>query len=66
MVEFRMYSENDILFTKKQFDYWIEYKDVLKEENLEPGFCRVEKVKDKFIPLSMLAVYLFIIKLNFS
>ncbi len=48
--DYYMYSENDILFTKKQFDYWIEYKDVLKEENLEPGFCRVEKVKDKFIP----------------
>lgn len=48
--DFYMYSENDMLFTKKHFDYWYKYKDELKAENLEPGFCRVEKMGNKLIP----------------
>tara|TARA_R100001510_G_scaffold57336_1_gene65065 strand:- start:4321 stop:5193 length:873 start_codon:yes stop_codon:yes gene_type:complete len=47
---FYMYSENDMLFTSKHFAYWHRYKDELKAENLEPGFCRVERIGDKLIP----------------
>ena len=48
--DFYMYSENDMLFTKKHFDYWYKYKDELREQNLEPGFCRVERQGTKLIP----------------
>ena len=48
--DFYMYSENDMLFTKKHFDYWYKHKDELKAHNLEPGFCRVERLGNKMIP----------------
>ena len=48
--DFYMYSENDMVFTKKHFDYWFKYKDYLRSKNLEPGFCRVEKIKERLIP----------------
>ena len=48
--DFYMYSENDMLFTKKHFDYWYKHKDELKAHNLEPGFCRVECLGNKMIP----------------
>jgi hypothetical protein len=48
--DFYMYSENDMVFTKKHFNYWYKYKDELKAENLEPGFCRVERLGGKLVP----------------
>ena len=48
--DFYMYSENDMLFTKKHFDYWYKHKDELKAHNLEPGFCRFERLGSKLIP----------------
>tara|TARA_R100000458_G_C8277053_1_gene252492 strand:- start:284 stop:1156 length:873 start_codon:yes stop_codon:yes gene_type:complete len=48
--DFYMYSENDMLFTQKHFDYWHKYKDELKTQNLEPGFCRFERLGHKLIP----------------
>jgi len=48
--DYYMYSENDMLFCAEHFDYWVRYKDKLKRLNLEPGFCRFERVGDKKIP----------------
>ena len=50
MYDFYVYTENDMLFTRKHFDYWYEWKDKLKPLNLEPGFCRYELSGDKLIP----------------
>ena len=48
--DFYVYTENDMLFTHKHFDYWISWKDKLKELNLEPGFCRFERFNERSIP----------------
>jgi len=45
-----MYSENDMLFTRENFDFWYEYKDKLKKINYEPSFCRYEEFQDQKIP----------------
>jgi hypothetical protein len=42
-----IYSENDILFSKKNFLYWKKYKDVCISRKLNLGFCRVEKKSNK-------------------
>jgi hypothetical protein len=34
--------EDDILFTKKNFNYWINSRKILKKLNLIPGFVRTE------------------------
>ena len=41
--DYYIYSENDMLFTREHFTYWLDYKDKLKELNLEPSFCRFEE-----------------------
>jgi hypothetical protein len=48
--DFYVYTENDMLFTHKHFDYWVSWKDKLKELNLEPGFCRFERFNERSIP----------------
>jgi hypothetical protein len=48
--DYYIYSENDMLFTREHFDYWLNYKDSLKELNLEPSFCRYELQGDLKIP----------------
>ena len=48
--DFYIYAENDMLFTQKNFNYWLSYKDKLKALNLEPGFCRYEVKNSSKIP----------------
>jgi len=48
--DYYMYSENDMLFTYDNFEYWYSNKDSLRSLNLEPGFCRFEKVDGQKIP----------------
>jgi len=48
--DFYVYTENDMLFTRENFDYWLAWKDKLKILNLEPGFCRVERRDNLLIP----------------
>ena len=38
-----IYSEDDILFTKKNFNYWINFKDTCIKNNFNLGFIRIEK-----------------------
>lgn len=47
---FYIYAENDMVFSRENFDYWFKYKDSLKRLNLEPGFCRYEIFNDEKIP----------------
>ena len=48
--DYYMYSENDMLFTLDHMNYWLDNKDMLKELNLEPSFCRYELNGDLRIP----------------
>ena len=44
--DYFIYSEDDILFTKKNFKYWLDFKDICLKHNYNLGFLRIEK-KDK-------------------
>ena len=44
-----IYSEDDILFTKKNFSYWLKHKDICLSSNFNPGFLRYEISKEKKI-----------------
>ena len=41
--DFFIYGEDDIVFTKKNFNYWLKYKDLCIKHNYNLGFLRVEK-----------------------
>ena len=41
-----IYLEDDILISKKNFDYWNNSRKYLKKINLIPGFLRTEKYKN--------------------
>ena len=43
-----IYSEDDILFSKKNFEYWIKYKEICLKNNHNLGFIRIEKKMRKF------------------
>ena len=47
---FYIYAENDMVFSRENFDYWFKYKDSLKRLNLEPGFCRYEIFNNEKVP----------------
>ena len=40
-----IYSEDDVLFSKKNLDYWLKYKDICIKNNFNLGFLRIEKKK---------------------
>ncbi len=42
-----IYSEDDILFSKKNFKYWLKYKQVCLKNNHNLGFIRIEKKNGK-------------------
>ena len=37
-----IYCEDDLLFTKKNFKYWLSHKDKCIQNNFNLGFLRVE------------------------
>jgi hypothetical protein len=41
--DYYIYTEDDIFFTKKNFNYWIKYKDECIKNQFNLGFVRVEK-----------------------
>lgn len=41
-----MYIEDDVLFTKENFDYYLKYHSICKENNAYLGFLRTERSKD--------------------
>ncbi len=46
---FFMYIEYDILFNKNNFNYWLKYNSVLKNQKLNVGFLVLEKgIKDYY------------------
>ena len=45
--DFFVYTEDDILFTKKNFEYWKKYKDQCLSKKFNLGFVRVEDNKSK-------------------
>jgi hypothetical protein len=48
-----IYSEDDILFTKNNFDYWINFKDICIKNNFNLGFIRVEKNNNKIYSIDV-------------
>ena len=42
-----IYTEDDILFEKKNFNYWLKYKDLCLNNNYNLGFLRFEISKNK-------------------
>ena len=38
-----IYSEDDIIFSKKNLNYWLKYKDICVQNMFNLGFLRVEK-----------------------
>jgi hypothetical protein len=48
-----IYSEDDILFTKKNFDYWIKFKDICIKNNFNLGFIRYERNNDKIYSIDV-------------
>ena len=48
-----IYSEDDILFTKNNFDYWINFKDICITNNFNLGFIRVEKNNNKIYSIDV-------------
>jgi hypothetical protein len=42
-----LYMEDDIGIPYKTFQYWLKYKDALKTENLDLGFCLIESLNNK-------------------
>lgn len=55
--DFYIYSENDMVFGRPQFDYWVKYKPLLEPFNLEPGFCRYETHRGDKIPFDNYRVW---------
>lgn len=53
-----IYSEDDILFKKKNFFYWLKYKDECIKNRYNIGFLRIEKKKItiKFIQVIKLEI----------
>jgi hypothetical protein len=48
-----MCIEDDMLVTKKNFDYWIEYKEKLKPHQIIPSFLRVELNSERWMALDL-------------
>ena len=46
--DYYIYTEDDILFTKKNFNYWIDNKDECIKNQYNLGFVRIEKNKKLF------------------
>ena len=45
--EYYIYLEHDIKFTKENFEYWLEYKKKIKNNNLNLGFVIYENNNEK-------------------
>lgn len=48
--QYYIYQEDDMIFTKDNFDYYLFWYDFLKPLNLEPGFIRYESIGDCKVP----------------
>lgn len=55
--DFYVYSEDDMLFTLDNFNYWLSCKDKLSRLNLEPGFCRFERRGTSLVPFDNYGVW---------
>ena len=40
--DYYIYSEDDCVFTKKNFKYWVKYSKILEKYRYNPGFIRTE------------------------
>ena len=59
-----IYGEDDILFTKKNFIYWLNNKEECLKNNYNLGFVRVEKNKNKFYAIDHVSKSEYKTKIN--
>ncbi len=66
-----IYSEDDILFSKKNFYYWMKFKDLCVKHNYNLGFIRAEKKSSNMLLYASditkkLSSYVLLEKVKFS
>ena len=59
-----IYSEDDILFTKKNFDYWLKFKDISIKNDFNLGFFRIEKNNKKIFSTDLTESLKYKISIN--
>ena len=59
-----IYSEDDILFSKKNFHHWLQFKHCCIKENQNLGFLRIEKKNNKFFSTDLTKKIKFYIKIK--
>ncbi len=66
--DFFIYCEDDLLFTKKNFNYWLKYKDTFLRNSYNVGFVRVEvNKKDKLMyTADQVSKSKFFVEINFK
>ena len=59
-----IYSEDDILFSKKNFKYWTRFKDGCIKKNQNLGFLRIEKKNNKLFSTDLTKKIKYYIKIK--
>ena len=62
--DYFVYSEDDILFSKKNFSYWLKYKALCIENNYNLGFLRIEDKNKKQFSTDLIDNIKYKIKIN--
>jgi len=59
-----IYSEDDILFSKKNFEYWLKYKEICLKNNHNLGFIRIEKKNEEIFSTDLIKKINYFLKIN--
>ena len=62
--DYFIYSEDDILFTKKNFLYWLKHKNICIKNNLNLGFIRRERKNKKVFSTDLIKMISYKILIN--
>ena len=59
-----IYSEDDILFSKKNFEYWLKHKEICLKNNHNLGFIRIEKKNEEIFSTDITKKINYFLKIN--
>ena len=59
-----IYSEDDILFSKKNFEYWLKYKEICLKNNHNLGFIRIEKKNEEIFSTDLIKKINYFLRIN--
>ena len=62
--DYFIYSEDDILFSKKNFKYWLNYKNICIKNNFNLGFLRTENKNRKLFSTDLIKQIKFQMLIN--